>query len=279
MNNIQPIIIIGAPRSGTNILRNTLTRVSLIDTWDCDEIPYIWLYGNKYKTTDLIKPHNINFEIKKYIRGQFTNLAQRKNVKYIVEKTCANSLRVEFVDKIIPEAKYIYIEREPLDAIYSTMLRWNSSFDFKYTLKKFKYVPKLDIPYYSYKFLKNRIFKNRLKNRMNFWGPRFIEENRLAGKSIEEISAEQWVCCVKAAKGSLLKISGERVFHLTYENFVSNPKTILKELIDFIGIELNENFLMPEIKKSSVGKGARNLKKKQKLIINKIINEASLNNV
>ena len=141
------------------------------------------------------------------------------------------------------------------------------------------YVPKLDIPYYSYKFLKNRIFKNKLKNRMNFWGPRFIEENRLAGKSIEEISAEQWVCCVKAAKGSLLKISGERVFHLTYENFVSNPKTILRELIDFIGIELNENFLMPEIKKSSVGKGARNLKKKQKLIINKIINEASLNNV
>ena len=40
-----PIIIIGAPRSGTNILRNTLTTFFEIGTWDCDEIPYIWLYA------------------------------------------------------------------------------------------------------------------------------------------------------------------------------------------------------------------------------------------
>ena len=40
--NINPVIIIGAPRSGTNILRDTLSIISNVRTWDCDEIPYIW---------------------------------------------------------------------------------------------------------------------------------------------------------------------------------------------------------------------------------------------
>jgi len=45
-NNLKPIIIIGAARSGTNILRDTLTQLPSITTWSCDEINYIWRHGN-----------------------------------------------------------------------------------------------------------------------------------------------------------------------------------------------------------------------------------------
>ena len=46
LKKINPIIIIGAPRSGTNILRDTISSFNEVGTWDCDEIPYIWLYGS-----------------------------------------------------------------------------------------------------------------------------------------------------------------------------------------------------------------------------------------
>ena len=39
-------MIIGAARSGTNMLRDVLTSLDGVDTWPCDEINYIWRHGN-----------------------------------------------------------------------------------------------------------------------------------------------------------------------------------------------------------------------------------------
>ena len=43
-NKFTPVIIIGAPRSGTNMLRDILTNFEGIETWPCDEINYIWTW-------------------------------------------------------------------------------------------------------------------------------------------------------------------------------------------------------------------------------------------
>lgn len=44
--NLTPIILIGAPRSGTNIFRDTIASLPSVTTWPCDEINYIWRHGN-----------------------------------------------------------------------------------------------------------------------------------------------------------------------------------------------------------------------------------------
>ena len=49
-----PLIIIGAGRSGTNILRDTLTSLSGFETWPCDEINPIWRHGNLFWPDDEI---------------------------------------------------------------------------------------------------------------------------------------------------------------------------------------------------------------------------------
>ena len=49
-NRIQrdwsPLVIVGAPRTGTNLLRDLLTQLPGYGTWPCDEINYIWRHGN-----------------------------------------------------------------------------------------------------------------------------------------------------------------------------------------------------------------------------------------
>jgi hypothetical protein len=275
---MNPVIIIGAPRSGTNILRDTLSSIGNVGTWDCDEIPYIWLYGNKKYSTDILTPNHTTSNVKQYIRNQFSKLGEELQVENVLEKTCANSLRVDFVDSIFPEAKYIYIKRNGLDVTYSIMQRWNASFSLAYTLKKFKYVPKSDIPFYGIEFFKNRYHKIKNKDRLKFWGPRFANADKLSGLTVEEISAKQWVACVEESNKSFNKIDPKRVYSLTYEDFATNPKQQIKNMAMFLEITLDEKMVFPTIRSSSIGKGTNMLTSSQLKMINPIIKKTMIDN-
>ena len=48
----RPLVIIGAGRSGTNMLRDVLCRMPGLGTWPCDEINYIWRHGNRAHPDD-----------------------------------------------------------------------------------------------------------------------------------------------------------------------------------------------------------------------------------
>ena len=101
----QPVIIIGAPRSGTNMLRDVLTSLPGVATWPCDEINYIWRHGNVRYPSDELRPDMARTAVRKYIRKQFDWVAGKYQAHTGVEKTCANSLRVGFVDRVVPDAK------------------------------------------------------------------------------------------------------------------------------------------------------------------------------
>ena len=51
--NFTPIIIIGAARFGTNILRDTLAQLPSVATWPCEEIKFIWRHGNARYPSDI----------------------------------------------------------------------------------------------------------------------------------------------------------------------------------------------------------------------------------
>ena len=65
----------------------------------------------------------------------FNNKLGSKSGKTVVEKH-TNCLRLNFVSKIIPNAKYIYIKRNIDDVIPSATKRWNASLDLKYIIAK-----------------------------------------------------------------------------------------------------------------------------------------------
>ena len=274
----NPVIIIGAPRSGTNILRDTLTVFSEVGTWDCDEIPYIWRYGNKQFPTDLLTPEMVTPKIKKYIRSQFDKISRKMNCNNIIEKTCANSLRVGYVDKILPNAKYIFILRNGIDAVNSAMQRWGSKLSLSYTLKKLKYVPLSNIPYYGFNYVGNRLYKISNRNRLKLWGPVFIKPNKLEKYSLEEISAMQWVECVTRANESFEKMNEEKVLRIRYEEFATHPNEITKEIANFIGFHFDNNITLPPIKKTSIGKGFVNLSSSQMNKIIPIVETTMINN-
>src|SRR5688572_28928438 len=102
MSIYQLVIIIGAARTGTNMLRDILTQLPGIGTWPCDEINYIWRHRNVREPTDEFGPELATPDVQSFIRQKFDQLARKRSLSHLVEKTCANALRVEFVNRIFP---------------------------------------------------------------------------------------------------------------------------------------------------------------------------------
>ena len=263
----QPVVIVGAGRSGTNMLRDVLTRLQGVDTWPCDEINYIWRHGNRDYDTDEFSVEHATPGISKFIRTQFSSIIRKQGLldhadgeRYIIEKTCANSLRVPFVDAVLPEAKYVFLVRDGRDVIASARKRWQAPLNIPYLLSKSKYVPKSDLYYYASRYLVNRLSKTASTNKaLSVWGPKFEGmEEMSAQESLDYVCARQWVRCVESSQSAFQKMDKSKVISIRYEEFVSNPVDVLASIAQFIAFRHDSADLelaCSEVRTESVGKG------------------------
>jgi hypothetical protein len=259
-----PLIVIGAPRSGTNMLRDLLTEPPSHATWPCDEINYIWRHGNMRHPNDRFTPEMATPEITAYIQSRFRQIARRYDAATIVEKTCANSLRVGFVDRIFPEARYVFIARNGVDAAASTMKRWTASAEFGYLARKARWVPPRDLPYYGLRFVRNRWHRIRSsERRLAFWGPALEGMQELvASRPLAEVCAIQWGTCVTTALDDLAAVPPERKLALRYEDFVRDPHAGWERLRTLLDDSLPPASALrgfADVTPGMIGKGERQL--------------------
>ena len=261
--SFTPVIIIGAGRSGTNALRDALTWLPGFATWPCDEINPIWRHGNLDWPDDQIPPERATPAVRQSIRKAFWQIwRQQGKPQFVVEKTCANALRVPFVDSILPEARYINIVRNGFDIVASARKRWRGELEIPslpYYVAKARYAPLSDLPRYAISALKNR-FAIKLGRQEHFdsWGPRFSGIDDLPDMPLDEIVARQWAACVSSSERAFESMSPTRVFQLRYEDFTRDPHTALTKIMDWLETSCDENALISassSVRSSSVGKG------------------------
>lgn len=238
--NKAPLIIIGAGRSGTNLLRDTLTSLENFATWPCDEINLIWRHGNIAQPHDVFGPELATPKVTSYIRGQFDKLQRRTGADIIIEKTCANSLRIPFIDAIFPEARYLYIVRDGRDVAISAMRRWTSGIDISYLVRKLRFAPPTDIPIYAMNFARNRIKQMQSPDRrQGSWGPRFPDIDDWAKtRPLVEVCARQWAECVRLSDEAFAKMPDHKSYKIHYEDFVSDPKQALVGIESWLGTDI-----------------------------------------
>jgi len=272
MNN--PVFIIGAPRSGTNLLRNILTSDSDFFTWDCDEINLIWLYDNFDRVSDRFTKIDLTPRKKQFIKQQFLKIEKISGNKLIVEKTCANSLRIDFIDGIFNDAKFIFIYRNGMDCISSTLIKRKAKFNLSYSFKKARYIPVALLFKY---FFKIKIL-NKSKH-ISEWGIK-------TGINVDNIlddSINIWKQSIKHTLDDLDKIDDKRVYKLKYEDLVTQPIEEMEKMFSiFFKKRLTNStkeYINKNIFKSSLNKSRANLDSYQyEYIHNKIINELKLLN-
>ncbi|MEM6622771.1 MAG: hypothetical protein AAF674_11125 [Pseudomonadota bacterium] len=90
-----PVVILGAVRSGINMLRKVLVGWPALATWDCDESNPIWRHGNLDWPPSQISPQRATPAITSYIRCAFRWIWRIKaKHAFVVETACANTRHV-----------------------------------------------------------------------------------------------------------------------------------------------------------------------------------------
>lgn len=238
----KPVFIIGAPRSGTNLLRDLICEDERCITWPCDEINGIWKYGNVHLRDDEIKKYRATPQIKAFIRREFSRFWRSNatvHTEFLIEKTCANSLRIDFLKEIFPEAKFIVIFRDGRDVFRSARRRWTGEFEFQflsYLIRKVRYTPSSVLLVMVISFIRARFrsFFSRQKP-LKSWGPT-ISEFSDSCYGLDDKIALQWCKCVERTAQMLEVLPEEEFITLRYEDLIMHTDSELARLFDFLGM-------------------------------------------
>ena len=170
MTDQRYVFLIGAARSGTKFLRDTLAASS-----DVAEVPYdinyVWRHGNENCPHDELTASDIDDKTAAHIRKSVTRLAAKNSsgpAKVILEKTVSNTLRMNLIRRVFPEAEFIYLERSGFDAVESSYRQWTTPADRSYLIEKLRYFPVREWRY-GFWFAKNMLARSE---QLPVWGPR-----------------------------------------------------------------------------------------------------------
>lgn len=222
----QPVIILSAPRAGSTLLFELLSQVKGL--WSIggeshaiiEEIPQ-FRPGYQDSISNVLTEKDGDKNSISLLKQRFQSaLINRERQPYNVathgairflEKTPKNSLRIRFFNKVFPDAKFIYLVRDPKENISSMIDAWNSK-----NFITYPYLPEFE-GRWSLLLLPNW---PELKNKTN-----------------EQIATCQWKTCNETIVNELKAIQKERWQIVNYQDLITNPGKVITQLCDFIGVE------------------------------------------
>lgn len=250
---LQTLVLIGAARSGTRLLRDLLASHPLVSRVPYD-INFIWRMGNEEFPDDEIKVSCLTPLATRQINRQLRRF--QGNAELVVEKTVSNCLRVPFVHGALPDAKFVHLVRDGRDVVESAKRQWVAPADWRYLLAKTLTFPTFAVRRYGIEYATSLV--RRLSRRRGppvTWGPRYRGiDNDLAELGLVETVARQWSLCVERALDDLATLPWEQVHTLYYEDLVAQPGLRLRQLWSFAGLEpVEEPWVATTVDQSHVG--------------------------
>lgn len=234
----EPLIIVSAPRSGSNLLFEQLAR-----------IPGYWTIGGESHAIFRAFPHlraensqldsgslgetHADAETRQLLRSCFLYLLRdTRGQPYLslpadqmppsvclLEKTPRNALNIPFLLRVFPDARFVYLHREPRQAVASLIEAWTVGLQ-SGRFKTFQQLPGWDRPGWC------------------FLLPPGWREMR--GKSLEEIAAFQWSASNRIIIEELSSLPVERWTAVTYEELVADPQSVLETICRFANIKADQ---------------------------------------
>lgn len=229
---MKEVIVIGAARSGTKIMRDTLAAA-----FDWGSVPYdieyVW-HAAVATRHDGFGPDELDRTAARDIRRfiQKYGLGHRA----VVEKTVGNALRVPAVHTVFPDALFVHLVRDGVDVVESAARQWQSPTDYAYVARKLRHFPMSQVPTYGVDYLRRSLLRGR-SDRTPVWGPRYdgIETDAVQ-HPLEVVCAQQWARCVASAASGFAQVPDMQVVEVRYEAFVAEPARVIEQVADAVGM-------------------------------------------
>lgn len=235
----SPIIVIGAPRSGTKMLRELLKVHPKIDG-ALYEKERIWCYNNTDRINRSLTQEQLSPETADFIRDHYQQELFKSGCKWVVDKSVANTLRVKYIRRLFPQSPIIHIVRDGRDAVCSAIKRWEKPADYQYILRN-RAFPIVEIPFFLKRQLKWKIEKmTNGTEHVKWWGPQFDDKDKLVDKySLIELCGIQWSRCVEAALSGLQSQDEKSYLTVRYENIVTQPIEAMRQVFHFLRLNIS----------------------------------------
>jgi len=218
----RPVFIISPPRSGSTLLFETLARAPDVYTIGgeshalIESIPALHLRHRDFRSNRLLAA-DATAEVATELRARFRNRSRNRDghpppVRFrLLEKTPKNALRIPFLLQAFPEARFVYLHREPREVLASMIDAWMSGH-----FRTYLQLPGWPHPYWSLLLTPG-------------W-------QALAGKPLPEIVAGQWDSAMRVMLDDLEALPGERVSTIRFDRLVANPDEAIRRLCERLDI-------------------------------------------
>jgi len=226
----RPLFIVSAPRSGSSLLFENLSKFEEI--WSIGQeshkiemdISYLHPKAHDYKSNRLT---DAPLEVATAVRHWFAERLQNRNknrytqienppkkIRFL-EKTPKNSLRIPFLKKVFPQARFIFLYRDPLENISSLLEFWRSNY----------YLTYKEMPRWPHKEWYALLPPN--------W-------ESLKNSPLAEIATYQWRMANQTILNDLSELPKNEACFVTYKDLIEQPRKTFQRLSLFAELEWND---------------------------------------
>lgn len=233
------LVLIGAARSGTKILRDALAAATGVGKVPYD-VGYVWRFGSEDTPDDVLDPLAVTERTRAFIQRFVDGYACGQCEAVVIEKTVGNAVRVPMVANVLPDARYIHLIRDGVDVIESTRRQWTAPTDLHYLVGKARHFPLRLLPGYGVKYLRSLSHRRATsEGRVGSWGLRYPGiDNDLQQHELLVVCARQWRYGVTLARTDLARLKLP-VVEVRYEDLVHDPGGQLDRVAQFAGLHVS----------------------------------------
>lgn len=231
----RPIIIVGTHRSGTTFLGKVFRAHPDVAYWE--EPRHVWAWRHNFRPSDVLGADDAKPKIIRHIHEAFDERRESEGKERFCEKTPSNCLRLDFIERVFPDALYVHIYRDGRAVVRSTGKVLERGPDTHWMAKRLLGTPVWEWPSYIPRAGRT-IGRKLMGKKMTFWGPRPPGWNTWAKEHPGHVvRAIQWAKTIEPVIDFRERVDPSRWAEMRYEDFMANPLDLFERLREHAGLQ------------------------------------------
>lgn len=220
----RPVFVLSPPRSGSTLLFETLARARGVFTIGgeshqlIETVPGLGIAEHGFDSNRLLASEATPPVVAE-LRRRFSDALRDREGRRpgagrvrMLEKTPKNALRIPFLAKVFPEARFVYLHRDPRQVLGSMIDAWVSG-----RFRTYAPLPGWHLPHWSLLLVPG-------------W-------RSLVGRPLADVVAFQWEVATRVLLDDLEALPAERWTVARYDALASAPEAEVRRLCGWLGYD------------------------------------------